>query len=205
MEYAQRQAEPQYDYQEMAEDDPAAAAQLAWERQDPAFTQAWQAWAEEDPGMANAWLTHQEMQVLRAELQQQTAPLYAQNVQVQQQQAVAQFGREHPDVTEYGQEMAKLIDERPNWKIPLEQGPPDVKLQVLRDAYDLAKARHAVTLQTATQTVGQATAQASEQALQEAFVASASNAVRDTPEPSAADLLAEGWDNTGLYWDPPRK
>ena len=133
-------------------------------------------------------------------MQQQTAPLYAQNVQVQQQHAVAQFGREHPDVTTYAADMAKLIEERPNWKIPLEQGPPDVKIQILTDAYHFAKARASATQGEAAAQVGQATAQATEQALSDAFVASASNAVRETSEPSAAEILSEGWENTGIYW-----
>jgi hypothetical protein len=196
----QQQAEPQIDYEELSDEDPAQAALTAYSRQDPRFPSLWENWAEEEPGRAAAWLAQQEVAQLRSEMQQQTAPLYAQNVQVQQQQAVAQFGREHPDVTTYAADMAALIEERPNWKIPLEQGPPDVKIQILTDAYLFAKARASATQGEAAEQVGQATAQATEQALSDAFVASASNAVRENSEPSAAELLSEGWENSGIYW-----
>jgi hypothetical protein len=200
----QQAQEPQYDYDEIADSDPRSATMLAWQAgNEPAFNQSWHAWAEEDPANAAAWLSSQQIEGLRQEMQAQTQPLYQQQVASQRNSVMAEFGREHPDLGDHIPTINKVLDENPLLAISAKnEASPHIQVQALQAAYEVAKARDAATLRTASQEVGQAQAAATEAALTDAFVASASNSVVQATEPSVADSLTEDWGVSGLYWDP---
>ena len=208
----EQQQQPQqrrYDYSALIDDDPARAAQLAWQNGDEhSFRDAWTAWSEDDPAAAAIWWSEarfsQLQQQVQKQLQQTAAPLYQAQQEDQMVRGLGNLAARYPDIAEHADAMTAYLSERPVLKAMLQSPhtPIDARMQLLEDAYQVSKARSGGVVGTANAGLAQAQAAANEQALKDAFVGSSATTVRTDGKKSLEQQVTEGWDKipSTIYW-----
>ena len=122
-------------WETLLDEDPASAADIAYQRNDQeALNQAVRAWDEIAPGAPRLWAQNLELREkvdsLSNTFGQQTAD-----------QAYKEFARTHPDMEQYAGAMAEIAKQSPSVTRLLEQGDPAVTTEVLDFLHTKAKAQ----------------------------------------------------------------
>jgi uncharacterized coiled-coil protein SlyX len=150
-----QQAQPQYDYDSLIDQDPAAAAMAAYDRGDQyELNRAVQAWNEVAPGAPRLWAQNLQMQQTFeeriAELDKRSVPVQQHYQQQQQdtanQQAVDQIRGEYTDFGAYAPSILEQIQGSPRDIQRLSSGDPEEIKDVLERHYFRAKMRAGDTL-----------------------------------------------------------
>lgn len=169
---------------ELIEQNPGAAAQLAYEQGDSQTLQiAYEQWSLESPAAAATWASEQRAnereQKMRAEfderqrqLEERLSPIQASNEQATLQNRIAQL----PDATKAfladAETVQALANEFPTIGKTIVTGSPDEKTEAIKALYDIHRGRTADTLTRTEQDVARTTAQEAQAVRDEAYVAS---------------------------------
>lgn len=193
-EQQQRQAQAPTDWQSLIDENPAQAAQLAYQHQNPtAYRAAMEAWEDVSPGTPAVWTQNV---ALWQEQQRQSA-------YVQQQQwleSVNRFSAENPGFAEFSTDELIAAGERNPALLELIQksdADPNARMGALRVLHveaERARGRTAGTLVDAAKDLARVQAAETQRAKEEAILASAGASLDGGPKPSVADRIAEQWD-----------
>lgn len=182
------------DWQAEIDENPAQAARLAQQHQNPhAFQAALRAWEELAPGTPEVWLRQQSYEARMAQAAEQ------QNRQ-QWNETMAAFGREHPDFAEFSDGEVTEAFRRNPYALELLQRAmtdPAAQMAALRTVYlDVkeARGRNADTLVAAAQDIARVQHEETQRAKDEAILASATASVATPPKPSRADVIGAEWE-----------
>lgn len=179
-------AASQYNWEELIEESPEQAAQLAVELRNPVLLQrAVEAWGETNPFGAMMFMNQLSMQAAQEATVEQDEP------ETDLSGEVEALKRRLPDIQEHLPAIGKLAEERPLLRQALYEGDARDRVQALEDLYLLAKSRQATvdTSQAARRVILRAKAEA-DQAKADAAVVSATNTSATSAEkPKTNELL----------------
>jgi len=198
----EQQASAPASWDDLIDQNPAAAARLAYQHGETLHLQrAVAAWEEMSPGSPQLWADNLTM---RAELEerlgraeQALGPVQAQANNGMLQGGVAKLVEQYPEVGEFIQtaEFSELAAQIPLARKALIEGTPDEQLSAIETVYLIHRGRASDNLKDAVRDVARTAAEEAQTIREEAFVASAT-ATTDAPKRSRADEYAEGWDET---------
>jgi hypothetical protein len=189
----QRQAQAPQDWESLIDENPARAAQLAYQHGHPqAYRAAMEAWEELSPGTPAVW-------VQNVQLQAQMAQTADHQNQQQWTEAMRQFGAEHPGFNEItDDELMAAVDRNPAFAELMRDTTRSHAarlgaLKVLYQEAELARGRKSDTLVTAAQDIARVQAETTRQAKEEAILASATANLEGGPKKTGAQLVGEQW------------
>jgi hypothetical protein len=192
--YAQQQqhAAPG-DWETMIEEDPARAAQLAAQQQNPyAFERAMEAWDEISPGTPQVWYDNQVLQAQNQHTNAQMQQIAAQEREREVGYRVNQLASEFPDFPDRIPQMQQIAAQYPYELRALVEGTPDEVASAAKSLYLKSLGLDRDTLvQTAQETVRKL-ALDEQAAVEAAGVVSASRTNPEKPA-SAAEAIAASW------------
>lgn len=205
-----RVAAPQVnDWQSLIDDNPAYAAQVAYERVKTSqgadqqarlvLQSAVQAWEEESRGAPALWAEtvrqREEFEAKIAALEARVAPVAEETNQQAFAREYAKIEQKFPDLPDQASKMSEIVQRAGNeWLLRgLQEGTPEHQAQVLETLYARAKLETGDTLVTAAQNLDRKSAEDERRARDEATVVSASRSAAETTM-SAADRMAAEWD-----------
>lgn len=171
--------------------------------QEPVYEAAMREWFDQNPLEAARFEQNLRMEMLRAEIQAQQQPIQQSLKQQQEQQAVAEFARQHPDVGAYAEQIQQQAAQNPVLSRLLSSEDPQEKVGALAVLYQLAKQSGAAapppTVDTASpqpdpaQAAAQAIAAAEQAKAQAAVVTAGNSNTGEPPAPNIADQIWEAW------------
>lgn len=173
---------------------PSVAVQAYDQGNQQLYNAAIDAWYEYSPREAARFERSLEMQQLRQEFQQHTAPVQEQVSNQAFAQAYREVSAKYEDFDQFAPAMGELAQARPAILKALQEESPEARAQVLEDLYLLARARQSDTLVPAAREAAKAAAEAALQAKEDAVTVSATSTIPEQPKKSAADLIGEQWD-----------
>jgi hypothetical protein len=214
--YQQQQAEAQRprtpaNFDELLDENPAYAAQLAWQAGDQhAWQQAAQAWDEVAPGAPALFAQNQQLQGQMQQLAQQfqgvAQPVQEQRAQQARVQAWQELSREIPAVMQMpDDEFLSAAQRNPGWAAVIDNDNATAEQwkQAVRTIYlDALHARGAI--QQNIQDVARTQAQEAEQARADAFHASSTTTTAQTPaspEQAEAERTQALWAAEQQKWE----
>lgn len=188
----QRQAQAPADWEALIDENPAQAAQLAYQQQNPhAYRAAMEAWEDVSPGTPSVWLQNMQLQAQAAET--------AQHQQQQQwNESLAQFARENPGIDAIPtEELLAAGQNNPAFLEMIQKSTnPEARLGALRVLYleaEQARGRKSETLVTAAQDIARVQAEATREAKAEAILSSANANLDGGPKKTGAELVGDQW------------
>ena len=191
-EQQQRQAQAPSDWDSLIDENPAYAAQLAYQQQNPhAYRAAMEAWEDVSPGTPSVWLQNMQLQAQAAET--------AQHQQQQQwNESLAQFARENPGIDAIPtEELLAAGQNNPAFLEMIQKSTnPEARLGALRVLYleaEQARGRKSETLVTAAQDIARVQAEATREAKAEAILSSANANLDGGPKKSGAEQVGDQW------------
>lgn len=144
-----QQAPPTVFGRDQIEENPGqVAAQIAWQalqaggnpEGDPTYEAALREWFDIDPYEASNFRSTLDRVRFQAELEARTAPVQSQLAEQQQQAALAQLVRQHPDLPQYGAQIQQAAQEYPALAAALNSEDPSARVEAMRALYGIAKA-----------------------------------------------------------------
>jgi hypothetical protein len=169
------------------EQNPAAAAQLAFEQGDTYTLQAaFEQWKMEDPAGSTAWAVTKQAEEreknLRAdydarlkEIEAKFSPLSAHNEEQQLQQAVLALPEDTRAFLSNPQTVEALANEFPTLGRQIASGAPADRIEAVRALYDIHRGRVSDTLKQTEQEAARSTAEEAQAIRDEAYVASSTS------------------------------
>lgn len=205
-----QQVQPQVmpDYGELIQEDPRAAAVMAYENQHyDAMGHALRAWMQEDPVEARLFamnVKHEadmlELRAQQAQRDEASRPDPEQALGVE----VAKVMQRHPDLEQFLPAIGEVSAERPLLRAALENGTPAQRAEALETLYLIARGRQGADTSEAVRRVQVRVSDEARQARAEAAVVSASGASAATgDQPTKADEFRSAFTDKlreqGLY------
>lgn len=188
----QRQAQAPSDWDALIDENPAQAAQLAYQQQNPhAYQAAMEAWEDVSPGTPAVWAQNMQLQAQMASAQQH-------QLQQQWNESVAQFARDNPGIDEIPlDELMEAGQRNPAFIEMIQRSTsPEARLGALRVLYleaEQARGRKSDTLVTAARDIAREQAEATREAKNEAILASATANLDGGPKKTGAELVGDQW------------
>ncbi len=197
--------QPQFDLDEMIEENPAQAVEFAWRSgNEPALRKALASWDEIAPGMSSVWIENKQLAAKLSALEEQQKPILQTNEEQQRLNVVAQayatLEKQYPDFEEHRQAMgvaaAELAARNGESYVDkmLNQGTPESVAEALEYLYLKARDRQGANLAEVSRELAREHVQNTNRAVNEAIVASATTTSGEAAKPSVADRIAESWD-----------
>jgi hypothetical protein len=191
---AQQHAQSQYQgldgWEDIIDENPAYATQLAYQQGNAAaYQKAAQAWEEVSPGAAQNWYDNQQIKATIVSASQQQE--YARNEQIGME-AVNRVVARHPDLPDMVDRMVEIAPQYPHELMALASGNLNVAAPAIESLY--LKAR-GLTSDTLTQTAQQLARKQTEEEMRVRQEAGVATATRTNAEPPAslADRIAAEW------------
>ena len=203
---------------DLIDQNPGAAAQLAYEQRDEhALHAAFDVWKDEDPAAAASWAAARHMEQreaqLRSEFEERVAAIeqrFQPIADTNREQELALRTREvlvkHPDTTAFIENgmVGEIAAEFPDLGAALGSGDPVRTADALRAAVEIAKGRVAGNLEHTTETVQRQADEQAARARDDAYVASATQTSTPpvkTAEEEEADRFTERVRARTVVWD----
>jgi hypothetical protein len=189
----QQYAQPVGDWETMIDEDPARAAQLAQQQQNPyAFERAMEAWDEISPGTPQVWYDNQILQAQSQMLHSQMGQVAHQEREREIAHRVGQLAAEFPDLADRVPQMQEIAAQYPYELRAMVEGTPEEVASAAKSLYLKSRGLDVDTLaQTAQETVRKL-ASDEQAAVDAAGVVSATRTNPDKPA-SLADQIAAEW------------
>jgi hypothetical protein len=194
-------------WEDLIDDNPAAATKLAYEHGDTvAMQRAARAWEDVAPGAPELWAEtvrlRSEMNTRLAAYDEALGPVRAQADASVLQDGVRRLTGAYPEIGEFlaSDEFARLADQIPLAKKALTEGAPDEVVSAIETVYLIHRGRASDNLKDTAREVARTAAEEAQTMREEAFVASAT-ATTAAPRASKADEYAAGWDDTDALFD----
>lgn len=195
----QRAAQQPQDWQGLIDDNPAHAAQLAYQHGNQhAYRAAVEAWEDMAPGAPGLWAQNVQMQ-------QQLEQLAQHQAQQAWQESVRQFSIDNPGFNEIpDEELLAAVQRNPVFGEIIRDADRshDARMGALKVLYldaEQARGRNSDTLVTAAQDIARAQAQATQEAKNEAILASATANLEGGPKKTGPELVGEQWDQMDTH------
>lgn len=181
---AHRQITPEF-----IDQNPGAAAQIAYEQGDTAtLGAAYQQWTLEDPAAAATWVGERRLQEARQEfearakqLEDRFIPFQQQQEQNQLTQGVQQLPEDVRSFLQNVDTVQNLATEFPTLGNAIVSGSASERLNAIQALHGIHRGRTADTLTQATTDVARTIAQEAQAVRDEAYVASATSSQEETP------------------------
>lgn len=177
---------------DMIDRDPAYAAQVAFEQQDPqTLAVAFEQWKLEDPGSAASWLAEKRIEenakTMRAEfeqrvaqIEQRVAPIQAQTEQAALAEAVRTLPEDVRAFLSDQDTVQQLANEFPTLGNTIASGTPADRLNAIVALHGIHRGRTADTLTHAATDIARTVAQEAQAVRDEAYVASTTSSEAET-------------------------
>jgi hypothetical protein len=197
----QRQQAPQVqDWQSVIDEDPAYAAQLAYDQgNQAALLEVRRQWEELSPGAFRLWgenlQMRQQFAAEIAQLRQHIAPVAERSEEEAVGREMARVMAAYPDLGDHAGRMTEIAQQQGNEHLlaGLQGGSPQSRANVVETLYKLARFEQGDTLRAAAKDIARTTAEDERRARDEAAVVSAT---RSTPEVRLTEAQ-----RMGLEWD----
>ena len=190
---AQQAPQPPADWDDLIDQNPAYAAQLANANGDQYNLQrAMQEWESVSPGAPGLWVQQEHLAQQQQQILHQQASSQGQQRQAETGQKVAELADKYPDLPSLVEQMSEIAPQYPHEMWALASGHPEVVSKAVESLYLKARGLHADTLVARGQVNAQKLAQDEARVAQEAQVVSGSRTNRE-PAPSLAEAIAADW------------